>query len=63
MVRKRVQVRVDRKKAELKKPQNNQDPTSEEIWGVGGLAEQERMKRPQTRWPEWQLLEREEVRE
>lgn len=22
------------------------DPTLEEIWGVGGLAEQERMKRP-----------------
>ena len=63
MVRKRVQVRVDRKKAELKKPQNNRDPTLDEIWGVGGLAERERMKRPQTRWPEWQLPEREEVRE
>lgn len=29
------------------------DPTPEEIWGVGGLAEQERMKRPQSRWPEF----------
>lgn len=37
------------------------DPTEDEIWGVGGLAEQERMKRPQSRWPEFP--EHEEVRE
>lgn len=40
---------------------NADDPTPEEIWGPGGLAEQERMKRPQSRWPEFP--EQEEVDE
>jgi len=36
------------KKKQQNPPQKDpHDPTPEEIWGPGGLAEQERMKRPE----------------
>jgi hypothetical protein len=54
MVRKRT-LQKHRLKQRSKPKPNANDPTPEEIWGPGGLAEQERMKRPDweknERWP------------
>ncbi len=54
MVRKRTLQKHRLKQRSEPKPNAN-DPTLEEIWGPGGLAEQERMKRPDwetnERWP------------
>jgi hypothetical protein len=62
MARKRAIKKSRMKPPAIPKPLTR-DPTLDEIRGVGGLAEQERMKRPQERWPEFPLPEREEVRE